>query len=106
MMSNKTAGEVRDWSKYPKLASIFQHRPQENVYWTELSALASELCRESAQKLEDENNVPEIWKCEDGEHNEDRGQEEAKAQTWLMTRRESSPAFVLCSLERDEKTRQ
>lgn len=28
-----------DWSRIPKLAAIFEHRPSENRYWHELVAL-------------------------------------------------------------------
>jgi hypothetical protein len=28
-----------DWSRLPKLAAIFEHRPSVNVYWHELVAL-------------------------------------------------------------------
>ncbi len=29
-----------DWSRLPKLAATFQHRPPENRYWHEIVALA------------------------------------------------------------------
>lgn len=32
-----------DWSKYPKLASQFQHRPCINDYWIELTNLIREM---------------------------------------------------------------
>lgn len=28
-----------DWSRLPKLAAIFEHRPSVNIYWHELVAL-------------------------------------------------------------------
>jgi hypothetical protein len=31
------------WSKYPKLAEIFEHRPPQNVMWIELARLIKEL---------------------------------------------------------------
>lgn len=36
-----------DWSKYPKLAPMFEHRPEVNVYWQELLQLVAELSSES-----------------------------------------------------------
>jgi hypothetical protein len=36
--ANKIRDSV-DWSKLPKLAAIFQHRPTVNRYWHELVAL-------------------------------------------------------------------
>jgi len=32
-----------DWTHYPKLRKIFEHRPVVNVYWQELMHLAHEL---------------------------------------------------------------
>ncbi len=30
-------GQAFDWSRWPKLAGIFQNRPRVNVYWQELA---------------------------------------------------------------------
>lgn len=31
-----------DWDRFPKLASIFKHRPRQNVYWEELARIVAE----------------------------------------------------------------
>jgi hypothetical protein len=36
-----------DWSKYPKLRAIFEHRPRINVYWLELVKLAADIAGRS-----------------------------------------------------------
>lgn len=47
-----TAFEV-DWSKYPKLAGAFVHRPRENIYWEELRALLVEARADAVRFVED-----------------------------------------------------
>lgn len=39
-----------DWSKYPKLANIFEHRPTENIYWDELRDLIAEQVGDALQE--------------------------------------------------------
>jgi hypothetical protein len=42
-----------DWSKYPKLAGAFEHRPEMNVYWEELRALLTEARADAVQYVHD-----------------------------------------------------
>jgi len=42
-----------DWTKYPKLADTFRHRPRENVYWGELRALLGEARADAVQYIRD-----------------------------------------------------
>jgi hypothetical protein len=39
-----------DWSKYPKLATIFEHRPTENIYWNELRELIADQIGDALQE--------------------------------------------------------
>lgn len=41
------------WSKYPKLAAIFEERPRENVYWTELRSLLRDARADAVRFIED-----------------------------------------------------
>ena len=42
-----------DWTKYPKLASIFEHRPSKNVYWEELRELLVEARADAVRFVHD-----------------------------------------------------
>jgi len=42
-----------DWSAYPKLASLFEHRPKVNVYWAELRALLREARADGVKFIKD-----------------------------------------------------
>ncbi len=44
-----------DWSKLPKLAAIFEHRPAVNRYWHELVALALFSLEHDGNALSDRN---------------------------------------------------
>jgi hypothetical protein len=51
-----------DWKRYPKLATMFENRPPQNVYWNELRALLLETTRGDAQAqiLRDEVAVHDV----------------------------------------------
>lgn len=42
-----------DWSKYPKLARVFEHRPPVNVYWDDLRALLVDARADAVQYVHD-----------------------------------------------------
>ena len=42
-----------DWSHYPKLAAVFEHRPLVNVYWDELQKLLVEARADAVQYVHD-----------------------------------------------------
>jgi hypothetical protein len=54
-----TRGEGRatdfaiDWSKYPKLARVFEHRPEINVYWHDLRGLLREARADAVRFIKD-----------------------------------------------------
>jgi len=42
-----------NWAKYPKLAKVFEHRPEENVYWDDLRELLSDARADAIRFVED-----------------------------------------------------
>ena len=54
------------WGQYPKLASIFEHRPIKNVYWTELLALLAEAQAEAVRFIHDVKNEELLAAREEG----------------------------------------
>lgn len=50
--------ETIDWSKYPKLAEMFEHRPLVNVYWHELRQLARDLVAAEHDEVAPEDTKP------------------------------------------------
>ena len=42
-----------DWSKYPKLSAVFEHRPTVNVYWDDLRALLTDARADAVQYVHD-----------------------------------------------------
>lgn len=42
-----------DWSKYPKLADMFQHRPTENVYWVEFRTFVANAIESAVRYVQD-----------------------------------------------------
>lgn len=42
-----------DWSKYPKLAGVFEHRPTVNVYWDELRSMLREARADAVRFIND-----------------------------------------------------
>lgn len=55
-----------DWSKYPKLASIFEHRPRVNAYWEELRQLLTE-ARARTPRSTSTTSGPRSWRGRDRE---------------------------------------
>jgi hypothetical protein len=44
---------VINWSHYPKLAGIFQHRPTVNIYWEELRELIRDARGDAVRFIQD-----------------------------------------------------
>jgi hypothetical protein len=42
-----------DWTKYPKLARVFEHRPPQNVYWDDLRQLLRDARADAVQYVRD-----------------------------------------------------
>lgn len=55
MADERETDFVPDWTKYPKLAAVFENRPPVNVYWEELRQLLREARADAARLVKDAN---------------------------------------------------